>query len=902
MGTAIPEDKELEIRRQFLDEAQEYLDTLDSTLFALVDRPIDVQNINAALRVAHSIKGGAGMMGFTVLSDLAHRFEDALKVLKLQPTMLVDSALETLLLAAIAALHQVVAASRQTFELDIHWLMTDIEPIFVQLRSQLGDPQEETAASVLLPEDGQDIIPLIFETEVEGCLQRLEAVLATPDQPCLREEVLILAQELGGLGEMLQLPAFSRLCGQVEQVLAQREDISAVATLALKTWRQSQSVILAGRYEDIPTALEIDVPKRETAGKSAPRPSTPPTDESKADATVRVPVRDLNFLNDWFGELVIDRNGLDLYLKRLRTLTRLMSQRVRQLELVNSKVRATYDRAAILSSDLRLLPARAFSSPSSSFDELEFDRYDDLHSLSQQIMEAIAQLQEVSDDVNLSLDDVEQVSRSLKKTTKQLQGGLTRLRMRPFSDIVDRFPRALRDWSMQYGKQVQFQVSGGALLIDRNILEALQDPLMHLLRNAFDHGIEDPEQRVLNGKPAEGIITIEAIQKGNRIMITIQDDGKGISVDKIRDRAEQLGLDATLLAMASETDLLSLIFEPGFSTSDELTTLSGRGVGMDVVRSNLKRVRGDISVNTEVNRGTTFTLSVPATLLTVRILLIEIRGILLAIPTDAIAELALAPENLAQEREFYHQGKVIPLLPIQRWLTFNSPRSPHQFETPPTVDRSSVLILNQNQQQVGLRIDRCWTEQEATVRSVEGTLPMPHGFSGCSILSDGRVVPLVNLAELIQWVNAYDSAAPRLMMLSQQERSQPLPLTAHQPHQLLIVDDSINVRRFLAVTLERAGYRVEQAKDGQEAIERLEEGLAVNAIICDVEMPRLDGYGFLSKIKADPILNHIPVAMLTSRSGDKHRQLAMQLGASAFFPKPYNEQVLLQTLEELVVS
>ncbi len=902
----MPEDKELEIRRQFLDEAQEYLDTLDLTLFELADRAIDVQKMNAALRVAHSIKGGAGMMGFTVLSDLAHRFEDALKVLKLQPTLIVSPALETLLLAAIAALNQVVAANRQTFELDVYWMMTEIEPIFTQLRSQLGDPQDETAASVLLPEDGQDIIPLIFETEVEGCLQRLEAVLAMPDQPCLREEVTILAQELGGLGEMLQLPAFSQLCALVEQELAQREEITEIASLALNTWRHAQSVILAGRYEEIPTRLDspVDSPVSETeqAPKAtASRPSTPPSDDP-VDATVRVPVRDLNFLNDWFGELVIDRNGLDLYLKRFRSLTRLLYQRVRHLELVNSKVRATYDRSTIRSSDFRLPPARALvRSVPSSFDGLEFDHYDDLHSLSQQIMEAIAQLQEVSDDINLSLDDVDQVSRSLKKTTKQLQTGLTRLRMRPFSDVVERFPRAIRDWCAQYRKQVQFNVSGGELLIDRNILEALQDPLMHLLRNAFDHGIEPPAIRLTNGKPAEGSISITAIQKGNRIVITVQDDGKGISVDRIRDRAEQLGLDATLLAMASDADLLSLIFEPGFSTSDELTTLSGRGVGMDVVRSNLKRVRGDITVNTEANKGTTFTLSVPATLLTVRILLVEIRGILLAIPTDVIAELALPQESLVREQEFHHHGKVLPLLPMQRWLTFNSPRSQHQFETPPTVDRPSILVLRHNQQQVGLLIDRCWTEQEATVRSVEGTLTLPHGFSGCTILSDGRVVPLVNLAELLQWVNTYENSMPRLMVLPQ-ERTNPLPLAAHQPHQLLIVDDSINVRRFLAVTLERAGYRVEQAKDGQEALERLEEGLAVEAIICDVEMPRLDGYGFLSKIKADPMLNHIPVAMLTSRSGEKHRQWAMQLGASAFFPKPYNEQVLLKTLEELVAS
>ena len=201
--------KELEIRRQFLDEAQEYLQSLDEALMGLAGNRVDIQKLNAALRAAHSIKGGAGMMGFQVLSNLAHRLEDSFKVLKVDKAIVVTSYLENLLLSAVDCLHRVIESDRHNTPIDPDWLSTEVDSLFERLHQQLGDPQNESAASLLSPEEGQDIIPLLFETEVEGCLQRLEGVLELPDQPCLQEELTILAQELGGLGEMLQLPGLT---------------------------------------------------------------------------------------------------------------------------------------------------------------------------------------------------------------------------------------------------------------------------------------------------------------------------------------------------------------------------------------------------------------------------------------------------------------------------------------------------------------------------------------------------------------------------------------------------------------------------------------------------------------------------------------------------------------------
>jgi chemosensory pili system protein ChpA (sensor histidine kinase/response regulator) len=1037
------QDRELEIRRQFLDEAQEYLDTLDAAILGIADQQVDIQRINAALRAAHSIKGGAGMMGFQVLSDLAHRLEDSFKVLKVDRSLVVQSHLENLLLTAVGFLREVIESDRETLqtstESDINpeWLSTIVDPIFDQLHTELGDPRDENASSVLSPEDGQDIVPMLFETEVEGCLQRLEIVLETPGQPCLREEVAILAQELAGVAAMFELTAFVNLCHAIAANIETTEQTADVAQAALQAWRRAQSLVITGNYELIPPDLsefgfqasssatafedfstapsvnefdlgegpEIEGPDWYTEALAAgsidalaasslngfdlgdanstgtdwytqalaseelplneiaapnlavddhgyteyqpiaaqtnnAQTETQVTDfkileaepepvvlEEDQDTTVRVPVRKLNQLNDLFGELTIDRNGLDLHLKRLRSLSATLHDRIQSLDDVNAKLRTAYDRIAISNLGTQALNgmtgnngnysinpqvnSSSLAIRKSGFDALELDQYNDLHLLSQQVMEMIVQLQEVSEDIDLSLNDGDQSARNLTKTAKQLHSGLNQLRMRPLSDVFDRFPRAVREWSLQYNKRVQLDVSGSNTLVDRNILESLNDPLMHLIRNAFDHGIEMPEVRESRGKSPDGLIEIRASHQGNRTVITIRDDGEGIPIRKIRARAEQMGLDPMLLESARDEELLSLIFEPGFSTRDRVTELSGRGVGMDVVHNNLKQIRGEISVNTQPETGTTFTLSVPFTLSTVKILLAECDGMLLAFPTDVVEEIVLSkPEHVIQTpggEVLNLQDNMVQLVRLQDLLQFNCPRSPHGFENQATISTPSIIVIHQNGKRFGIHVDRCWGEQETTIRRVEGNLPLPKGFGGCNILGDGRVVPLVNASELLRLIPSSErsqqdpvSSATRLETGSETRGFIQRRLPGSAPPSILIVDDSINVRRFLALTLERAGYVVEQAKDGQEALDRLENGLSVQAIICDIEMPRLDGYGFLARVRANSSLKQLPVVMLTSRSGEKHRRLADNLGATSYFSKPYNEQVLLQTIDRMV--
>ncbi|BAY19496.1 multi-sensor signal transduction histidine kinase [Anabaenopsis circularis NIES-21] len=984
------QDKELEIQMQFLEEATDYLNTLEAVLLEIdTSHRIDLEKINGALRAAHSIKGGAAMMGFRVLSDLAHRLEDAFKVLKTRKSSLeIDQQLQSLLLSAIDWMRQIVELLSTESVIEEQWLTSFCFPVFDELHQRLGDPTPEDATTMLSPEDGQNIIPLLFETEVEGCLQRLESVLADSQQPCLQEEVAIMAAELGGLGEMLQLTAFTQLCDFIKRCVecAAPERIPEIAQIALQTWRRSQALVLTNQLDSLPRAIELsEAPTTSTNYNQFEQLSTADAiaqflatdngvhqeveltetpligqaeeitvsnfvpldaeinqsislpeintiiaehktevishgkDREHSENSVRVPSKQLEQINDLFSELIVQRNGLHSQLEKLRKLSRNLNQRVQTLDRENQELRMAYNR--VLSANAR--QHHAITLVESSENESIYSPTQNLastqHSLeeinlrSQDVIETIVQVQEVSTDIQLSVDDADQIARKLNKTSKQLQTKLNQVRMRPISELVERFPRAIRDLNVEYGKNVQLKIEGGNTLIERSILEALNDPLMHLLRNAFDHGIEESATRHSLGKPEQGLIEIQATHRSNRTIITMRDDGRGISLEKIRARALAMGLDSSLLESASDDELLSLIFEPGFSTSEKVTALSGRGVGMDVVRNNLKLVRGDITVDTEPGKGTTFTLSVPFTLSVARVLLVETSKILLAFPTDVVSEIFLLQSDriisMGGSEVLNWQGTMIPLIRLGQYLDFNCPRydSP-ELETPAAINASSVLIVKGNNQTVAVQVDRCWGEQEVAIRQVEGNIPLPEGFSNCTILGDGRVVALVNANELLYWI-ATNQNTPKNNQLPSVRLKTPFlfvdseKLAALPPKpkgKILIIDDSINVRRFLALTLEKGGYQVEQAKDGQDALEKLETGLKIAAVICDIEMPRLDGYGFLGKVKNNIDWKNIPVAMLTSRSSDKHKQLAIQLGARAYFSKPYNEQELLGTLEQLI--
>ena len=1090
-------DSEQEVRLQFLEEAFEHLNQIESGLLGIGTNGVDRQQIDGVLRAAHSIKGGAALMGFNSLSQLAHSMEDFFKVLKIGKVE-VDGEIESLLLTGMDCMRQVAALNQQESDIDEHWLETQANPVMELIHDRLGDPKPEDEASLLSSEVGEDMSVVLFESEVEECLQRLEEQLSSQDAAVVLAEFDSTLEELGGLGEMLDMPAFHGLCQSTMQYLKAADSPDQqlqIAELGLQELRRSQAMVLVGQKSAIPDSLDVNplgnivsVPEftvdvapnvatdiadplvgvelslepldldavetpeadlfagvelslepldldavEASALDVIPEPATTPdldlfggvdldgiaeeieaivpeeanipvqevetihlktseiselewsesfADEAAdlissldttpseqplvsppvetpevisspqpvakkktkvravvkpkadsgsaapetSDSTIRVPVSKLNQLNELFGELIIERNGLQMQLKQLRMLTELLRDRVHTLDKSNAQLRSAYDKISVhevstQAAPLMAVPAGAsgqsngsndniplnFGNPhlDNDFDLLEMDRYSEMHLLSQALMEAAVQIQEVTGDINTSLGDAEQTTRGLTRTSKLIQTNMTQVRMRPVSELLSRFPRVLRDLSLRFGKQVELKIVGGSTLVDRSILESLNDPLIHLIRNSFDHGIETPDDRIAAGKSAKGLIEIRAAYRGNQTQITITDDGGGINLDKIRNRALEMGLDAVDLQNASTSDLLDLIFEPGFSTASAVTDLSGRGVGMDVVRTNLQQVRGSIAVDTEEGVGTTFTISVPFTLSVIRVLLVEVANMMLAFPTDVVEEMMLLQTekilNSAGTEVLNWDGEMVPLVRLNQWLQLPRIAKLPDTEESPSINAPAVLMVADGNELVGLQVDRYWNEQEVTIRQTEGNISLPEGFAGCTILGDGRVVPLIDALGLLNWMNDRNNdfaGSPGTLAKSLSGSETPVAESAKQQPLVMVVDDSVNVRRFLALTLEKVGYRVEQAKDGQHALEKLESGLPIQAVVCDIEMPRMDGYGFLAHVKAKPDFKSIPVAMLTSRSGDKHRKLAMTLGASAYFSKPFREKELLQTLEQ----
>lgn len=974
-------EQKQEIQTLFLEEAQDYLNTIESNLLGISNSSVLQETIDQILRAAHSIKGGAAMMGFQDISEIAHRLEDYFKIIKGGRISFNDK-LERLFLKSVDGLREMIPAYRQGKIIDNSWVKANIEPILNKLHQYIGDVQPEDEQAILAiksEESDADMSVFIFETEVENILTELEGMIGNADISSVKEKLSEITIELGGLAEMLELSSFALLCQSIDQCLQDNpEQIEFVAHKALQELRRSQALVLAHQPQLIPTQLIIEpetitenLPSFDTsvlptevikysvqlleyqeeklgvslshekellpvAENSSPlktarekidktthfslETSTEKTTAENIDHTIRVSSRQIEELGDLFGELTIERNGLDLQIKNLRNILNYFRQKVQYLEKSNFQLRTLYDQVAIPSGQ-QAPPINSLNSTLSSsqsltlkeadgFDLLEMDRYNDLHLVSGDMMETIVQIQEATNDFEIYLTDTEKLNKELTRTSKLMQNNLNQVRMRPISDLLNRFPRALRDMEIQYKKRVEMQTKGSATLLEKNVLEALNDPLLHLFRNAFDHGMENAETRKKLGKPEIGKIEISAAYRGNQTIITISDDGKGIDLDKIRAKARKMGLNDQDIADTTEKELLDLIFEPGFSTSEIVTELSGRGVGMDVVRKNIEKIGGHILVETNRGIGTKFILSVPFTLSVVRVLLVESQKMLLAFPSNAVEEVNLFDTDMVIEKEGKEylnwddeDENKVRLFRLHQYLQFAHSSPNLDTEAIPIINEPTLLMIEQNKELVGLMVDRYWGEQEVTIRQVEGKLKMPPGFTNCTILGDGRVVPLIDAVELLNWIEQQNENTISYSFEDESFTSSLMSnnvLNSSNKNNIMVVDDSINVRRFLALTFSQQNYHVEQAKDGQDALEKLQSGIPIQAVICDIEMPRLDGYGFLANVKSDHNFKHIPVVMLTSRSGEKHRKMAMNLGATAYFSKPFQERELLGLVKNLI--
>ncbi len=456
------------------------------------------------------------------------------------------------------------------------------------------------------------------------------------------------------------------------------------------------------------------------------------------------------------------------------------------------------------------------------------------------------------------------------------------VRMMPFASQAERLFRIVRQSSKELGKRANFDIVGGQVELDRSVLDKMMAPLEHMLRNAVTHGIETRAERVAAGKPEIGDITVSLAQEGNEIILAMADDGRGLDRDRIRTRSEVLGL----LEPGQEVDdarLYDLIFLPGFSTAGEVSQLAGRGVGMDVVKTEVAELGGRIETVSRLGHGTTFRIYLPLTLAVTQTLLARAGAILYAVPSTMIEQvLDLKEEPLAELRargEVEWQGNRYPFhyLPHLLGDTTAAPEAQRQYW---------VLLLRSGSQRVAVQVDELRGNQEVVVKNIGGQLSRVVGIAGATVLGDGQVVLILNPVALASRKPA--AAVPSAVPVS----VAPVVTTTAALPTVMVVDDSLTVRKITSRLLAREGYHVALAKDGVDALEQLLE-LMPDVVISDIEMPRMDGFDLVRNIRADKRLSKLPIIMITSRTADKHRRHALEIGASNYLGKPYDEDELL---------
>ncbi len=539
-------------------------------------------------------------------------------------------------------------------------------------------------------------------------------------------------------------------------------------------------------------------------------------------------------------------------------------------------------------------------------DALEMDRFTGFHLLSQEMIELIVRVRESASDIQYLVDETDQVARTLRQVTTQLQEGMTKSRMVPFTQTADRLPRAIREVSMQLQKKVNLEVEGRDVLIDKMILEHLYNPMTHLVNNAITHGIETPEERRQAGKPPGGRLKIRAFLQGNQTIITVSDDGAGIDPEHVKQKAIEKGLITRVEARTlSEADIFDLLFQAGFSTKDQADDFSGRGVGLDVVRTILIDIRGGISIDSELGKGTTFTIRLPLTLSICKALCCLNNHARLAFPMDGVEDTKdYIPDDIITNEDgqkFVPWNTMqLPLYQLSDLLNYNRQLSRGSvYGGKQKEDLVAVVILRGSGNNfLALQVDQVLGEEEIVIKQLEGPIPKPPGIAGATVRGDGSIMPIGDVLELIE------IALGRIRNDSSsglwRKPSTPSLRSVQLEPTVLIVDDSITVRELLSLSFKKAGFRVEQARDGQEAWEQLKSGLPCDLVFCDIEMPRMNGLELLSQLQGDDELSDIPVALLTSRGADRHRNVAAKLGATGYFTKPYTEKDLLDSANRML--
>ncbi|MFT3793016.1 MAG: Hpt domain-containing protein [Rudaea sp.] len=526
----------------------------------------------------------------------------------------------------------------------------------------------------------------------------------------------------------------------------------------------------------------------------------------------------------------------------------------------------------------------------SSFDPLELDRFSQLQQLSRSLAESMSDLVSIQVGFDALTRQSESLLTQQSRVSADLQESLMRTRMVPFDSIVPALRRTLRQTAVALGKEAVLHVEGAQGEMDRTLLERMKAPLEHMLRNALTHGIESVPERLAGGKPVEGNVRIALAREATETVLRISDDGRGLDREAIRRRAIERGLLAAD-ARVSDRELDAFILSSGFSTAESLTQLAGRGVGMDVVSNQIKQLGGSLVIESTPGRGAAFTVRLPFTLGVTQAIIVRIGEANYAIPMNAVQGAVHVPREeidarlASEDPEYPYAGESFPIIALAPLLQETSPAVVGDTQAP-------LLIVRSGDQRAAVRVDAVHGSREIVVKSVGPQITSVPGILGATIMGDGSVIMILDLAPLLRRVAG---SHPKDIAATAPAAAAPAPRRAT----IMVVDDSITMRKATTRVLERENMDVVTAKDGIDAIEKLGERIP-DLVVLDIEMPRMDGYQFAEYVKADPRTLHVPIIMVTSRTGDKHRQRAHEIGVEGYLGKPYQEAELVNNIRELL--
>jgi len=882
-------DFDQDIASIFTDEAVELIDAAQGALAQWNENRGSVDGLAALKRPLHTLKGGARMAGLIPMGDLSHELETLFMQIDSGVIAPDDRAfqLAQTALDELARMREAVSAGKG---------VSTARGLIARIHA-LGNPASAAAAAPAAP---VPVIAAPVPPPAPAMVQPAPApkpapppvVSASPPKPATPPMLTAVPTPKPSPASRADLapeppvlaPVWAPQVPRAEDHRAPKED---------KVMPPASSIVAASSIEPV-SFVARSVPKdppsagfaKDAEAADAPLlppgavpPGREPSAPSDRPELARVDAELLDQLLNNSGEASIARARLEQQIGSIdfnvgelsRTVTRLKEQ-LRKLELeTEAQILHRYEEE---------------KGTRGEFDPLELDRYSSIQQFSRALAETANDVGSIQQLLETLTKDTQNLLTQQARTITELQNGLMRTRMVPFQRHVQRLARIVRQAATDTHKKAELHIEGASGELDRQVLERMMPPFEHMLRNAVAHGIETPEERKKKGKNEAGTITIALHREGSEVVVEVSDDGGGMNLKAIRDKGISLGL-VRADQQLSDDDIIQLILEPGFSTAGQVSTLSGRGVGMDVVANEIKKLGGALHMESKQGQGSRFTIRLPLTLAISHALILRANDELYALPLPTVEGVV----RLSRAEVEAHLGPEAPPFEYggQKYkfqhLAFYVGREPGPL---PDGDVTvPVILVRAGEHSTGLVTDELVGSREIVVKSVGPQIAAIRGISGATILGDGRIVIILDIGALVRadWRARTEPVMPR-------EKTDTRSIA-------LVVDDSITVRRVTQRLLERNGMRVLTARDGVDAMEMLQEHTP-DIILLDIEMPRMDGYEVATQVRADARLAGIPIIMITSRVGEKHRARAIEIGVDDYLGKPYQEAQLLEAIEPLI--